>query len=152
MAFVPYGFVLVQVQVLVDRYRDLVEIPAPTRENPCGGLHHFAPDDEGAFEYENFDTFSTTALTTTPTSLVGGLCFDACFSQLCAFVLRGHRPLPFGVVKEAEKKKPQESGQECTNEQKDLRVVVSKPAVIMASLVLFECVGAPTPALVKRRY
>jgi len=39
--------------LLVDRYRDLVEIPAPTREGPGGGRHHFAPDDEDAFEYEN---------------------------------------------------------------------------------------------------
>jgi hypothetical protein len=40
--------------LLVDRYRDLVEVPAPTREDPGGGIHHFAPDDEDAFEYENF--------------------------------------------------------------------------------------------------
>jgi hypothetical protein len=39
---------------LVDRYRDLVEVPAPTREDPRGGRHHFAPDDEGAFEYGNY--------------------------------------------------------------------------------------------------
>jgi hypothetical protein len=41
-------------RLLVDRYRDLVEVPAPTREDPGGGRHHFAPDDEGAFEYENY--------------------------------------------------------------------------------------------------
>jgi hypothetical protein len=40
-------------RLLVDRYRDLVEIPAPTREGP-GGRHHFSPDDEGAFEHENY--------------------------------------------------------------------------------------------------
>ena len=32
-------------RLLVDRYRDLVEVPAPTREGPVGGRHHFAPDD-----------------------------------------------------------------------------------------------------------
>jgi hypothetical protein len=41
-------------RLLVDCYRDLVEIPAPTREDPGGGIRHFAPDDEGAFEYENY--------------------------------------------------------------------------------------------------
>ena len=41
-------------RLLVDRYRDLVEVPAPTREDPRGGRHHFAPDDEDAFEYENY--------------------------------------------------------------------------------------------------
>jgi hypothetical protein len=41
-------------RLLVDRYRDFVEVPAPTREDPRGGRHHFAPDDEGAFEYENY--------------------------------------------------------------------------------------------------
>jgi hypothetical protein len=41
-------------ELLVDRYRDLVEIPAPTREGTGGGRYHFAPDDEGAFEYENY--------------------------------------------------------------------------------------------------
>ena len=41
-------------RLLVDRYRDLVEVPAPTREDPGGGRHHFAPDDEDAFEYENY--------------------------------------------------------------------------------------------------
>jgi hypothetical protein len=70
-------------RLLVDRYRDLVEVPAPTRENffgvsdPVGGRHRFAkknkrvltenkttqnrpkqhkapPDDEDAFEYENY--------------------------------------------------------------------------------------------------
>jgi hypothetical protein len=40
-------------RLLVDRYRDLVEVPAPTREDPGGGRLHFAPDDESAFEYEN---------------------------------------------------------------------------------------------------
>jgi hypothetical protein len=40
-------------RLLVDRYRDLVEVPVPTREDPGGGHHHFAPDDEDAFEYEN---------------------------------------------------------------------------------------------------
>jgi hypothetical protein len=41
-------------RLLVDRYRDLVEVPAPTREDPGGGRHHFAPDDEDASEYENY--------------------------------------------------------------------------------------------------
>ena len=29
--------------LLVDRYRDLVEVPSFTREDPGGGRHHFAP-------------------------------------------------------------------------------------------------------------
>jgi hypothetical protein len=41
-------------RLLVDRYRDLVEVPAPTREDPGGGRHHYAPDDEDALEYENY--------------------------------------------------------------------------------------------------
>ena len=41
-------------RLLVDRYRDLVEVPAPTREDPRGGRRRFAPDDEDAFEYENY--------------------------------------------------------------------------------------------------
>jgi hypothetical protein len=41
-------------RLLVDRYRDLVEVPGPTREGPGGGRRHFAPDGEGAFEYENY--------------------------------------------------------------------------------------------------
>jgi hypothetical protein len=41
-------------RLLVDCYRDLVEVPAPTCEVPRGGRHHFAPDDEDAFEYENY--------------------------------------------------------------------------------------------------
>ena len=40
-------------RLLVDRYCDLVEIPASTREGP-GGCHHFSPDDEGAFGHENY--------------------------------------------------------------------------------------------------
>jgi hypothetical protein len=40
-------------RLLVNRYRALVEVSASTREGPGGGRHHFAPDDEGAFEYEN---------------------------------------------------------------------------------------------------
>jgi hypothetical protein len=39
---------------LVDRYQDLVEIPSSAREGPGGGHHHFAPDDEGAYGYENY--------------------------------------------------------------------------------------------------
>jgi hypothetical protein len=42
------------VRLLVDRYRDLVEVPAPTRKDPAGGRHHFAPDDVDASEYENY--------------------------------------------------------------------------------------------------
>jgi hypothetical protein len=41
-------------RLLVDRYRYLVEVPAPTREDPGGGRHHFAPDDEDTLEYENY--------------------------------------------------------------------------------------------------
>jgi hypothetical protein len=62
-------------RLLVDRYRDMFEVPAPTREGH-GGRHHFTPDDEGAFEYGNYQSPAT------PTSVVGDLCFDACFSQL----------------------------------------------------------------------
>ena len=36
------------VRLLVDRYRDLVEIPSPSRED-SGGCHHFSPDEEDAF-------------------------------------------------------------------------------------------------------
>jgi hypothetical protein len=35
----------------------MAEVPAPTRatrEDLGGGRHHFAPDDEDAFEYENY--------------------------------------------------------------------------------------------------
>ena len=39
--------------LLVDSYCDLVEIPASIREGP-GGCHHFSPDDEDAFEHENY--------------------------------------------------------------------------------------------------
>ena len=41
-------------RLLVDRHRVLDEVPAPTREDPRGGRHHFAPDDEDAFEYQNY--------------------------------------------------------------------------------------------------
>ena len=41
-------------RLLVDRYRDLVEIPASNRKCPGGDHHHFAPDGEGAPEYENY--------------------------------------------------------------------------------------------------
>ena len=40
-------------RLLIDRYCDVVEIPASIREGP-GGYHHFSPDDEGAFEHENY--------------------------------------------------------------------------------------------------
>jgi hypothetical protein len=53
-------------RLLVDRYRDLVEVPAPTREDPGG---------------DRPSTRTTTALTT-PISVVGGLSFNACFSEL----------------------------------------------------------------------
>ena len=46
-------------RLLVDRFRDLAEVPAPTREGPGGGRHHFAPDDEGAFEYGNYQNPAT---------------------------------------------------------------------------------------------
>ena len=42
-------------RLLVDRYRDLVELPKPTREDPSG-RHHITPGDKGAFEYENYHT------------------------------------------------------------------------------------------------
>jgi len=42
-------------RLLVDRYRDLFEIPALTREGH-GGRHHFTPDGEGAFEYGNYQS------------------------------------------------------------------------------------------------
>jgi hypothetical protein len=32
-------------RLLVDRYRELVEVPAPSHKNP-GGRHHFTSDDE----------------------------------------------------------------------------------------------------------
>ena len=32
----------------------MVEVPAPTREDPGGGRHHFAPDDECEPEYESY--------------------------------------------------------------------------------------------------
>ena len=40
-------------RLLVDRYRDLVEIPSPSREDP-GGCPHFSPDEEGAFGHKNY--------------------------------------------------------------------------------------------------
>jgi hypothetical protein len=46
---------------------------------PGGGRHHFAPDDEGAFEYENYNSHDHTHYLG---SVVGDLCFDACFNQL----------------------------------------------------------------------
>jgi hypothetical protein len=30
------------------------KVPAPTREGPGGGYHHFAPDGEDTFEYKNY--------------------------------------------------------------------------------------------------
>jgi hypothetical protein len=65
---------------LVDRYRNLVEIPAPTREGPGDGRHHFA---QPLTTKARSSTRTITALTT-PISVVGGLCFDARFSQLIA--------------------------------------------------------------------
>ena len=41
-------------RLLVHRFRDLVEVHAPTREDPGSGRRHFASDDEDAFEYENY--------------------------------------------------------------------------------------------------
>ena len=40
-------------RLLTDRFRDLVEIPAPTRQSP-DGHRDFTPDDEDAFEYETY--------------------------------------------------------------------------------------------------
>jgi hypothetical protein len=45
-------------RLLVDCYRDLVELPAPTREDP-GDRHYFIPGGEGAFEYENYHSPDT---------------------------------------------------------------------------------------------
>jgi len=40
-------------RLLTDRFRDLVEIPAPTRQSPDPDGHRvFTPDDKDAFEYE----------------------------------------------------------------------------------------------------
>jgi hypothetical protein len=41
-------------RLLADRYRDLAEVPAPTREDPGGDRHHFNPGDESAPEYANY--------------------------------------------------------------------------------------------------
>ena len=41
-------------RLLVDRYRDLVEVPAPTREDPGGGRHTSPPTTKMRFEYENY--------------------------------------------------------------------------------------------------
>jgi hypothetical protein len=38
--------------VLVDRYRDLIEIPAPIRQD-LDGRDHFVSDSEGVFAYED---------------------------------------------------------------------------------------------------
>jgi hypothetical protein len=40
-------------RLLADRYRGLVEIPAPTRQSP-DGHRDFTSDDEDAFEYETY--------------------------------------------------------------------------------------------------
>ena len=40
-------------RLLTDRFQDLVEIPAPTRQSP-DGHRDFTPDDEDAFEYETY--------------------------------------------------------------------------------------------------
>jgi hypothetical protein len=45
-----------EVELLEEEVDQLTQIKkkAPTREDPGGGRHHFAPDDEDAFEYENY--------------------------------------------------------------------------------------------------
>ena len=40
-------------RLLTDRYRDLAEIPAPTRQS-LDGHRDFTPDGEGASEYETY--------------------------------------------------------------------------------------------------
>ena len=43
-------------RLLVDRYRDLVQIPAATAQQTSAprAPHHFTPDDEDAYEQDNF--------------------------------------------------------------------------------------------------
>jgi hypothetical protein len=43
-------------RLLVDRYRDLVQAPAAAGQHTGGSCapHHFTPDDEDAYEHENF--------------------------------------------------------------------------------------------------
>jgi hypothetical protein len=43
-------------RLLVDRYRELVQIPAATGQQTSNSRssHHFTPDDEDAYEHDNF--------------------------------------------------------------------------------------------------
>ena len=43
-------------RLLVDRYRDLVQIPAATNQQTSSSRtpHHFTPDDEDAYEQDSF--------------------------------------------------------------------------------------------------
>ena len=49
-------------RLLVDRHRDLVQVPAAAGQHTSGSRnsHHFAPDDEEAYEHENFFNPDTT--------------------------------------------------------------------------------------------
>ena len=48
---IPLAAYFCWTRLLVDRYQDLVEIPAP--QDP-GGCHHFTPNNESTFENENY--------------------------------------------------------------------------------------------------
>jgi hypothetical protein len=49
-------------RLLVDRHRDLVQVPAAAGQHTSGSRnpHHFTPDDEEAYEHENFFNPDTT--------------------------------------------------------------------------------------------
>ena len=49
-------------RLLVDRYRDLVQAPAAAGQHTSGARapHHFTPDDEEAYEHDNFFNPDTT--------------------------------------------------------------------------------------------
>jgi hypothetical protein len=50
-------------RLLVDRYRDLVQVPAAAGQHTSGSHapHHFTPDDEDAYEHDNFFNPDTTS-------------------------------------------------------------------------------------------
>jgi hypothetical protein len=49
-------------RLLVDRYRDLVKVPAAAGQHTSGSHapHHFTPDDEDTYEHDNFFNPDTT--------------------------------------------------------------------------------------------
>ena len=49
-------------RLLVDRHRDLVQVPAAAGQHTSGSRnpHHFTPDDEEAYEHENYFNPDTT--------------------------------------------------------------------------------------------